>query len=104
MSSEMDLQIAKALWTDYWDGEPCAWDEMEENARKTALSMARAALAAMREPTEAMIEAGAITEAEDWDGRTFAALSQADKRRYRERFAAAFRAAMLSPERGKVEA
>lgn len=56
--SEMVERVAKAIWSDYWDGEGCSWAEMEESARQTALSMARAAIEAMREPNEAMIGMG----------------------------------------------
>jgi hypothetical protein len=56
--NEMIERVAKALWLDYWDGDACAWEDAEESARETSRSLARAAIEAMREPTEDMIEAG----------------------------------------------
>lgn len=66
--NEMIERVAKAIWSDYWDGEGCSWAEMEESSRQTALSMARAAIEAMREPTEAMLEAqfGQPSPADCW--------------------------------------
>ena len=55
--SEMIERVAKAIALD----DCQTWNELDAVNRGMFLSFARAAIAAMREPTEAMLEAGTIT-------------------------------------------
>lgn len=65
------------------------WDTLSPPVMAECIDVVRRVVLAMREPSEATIEVAARAEAA-YDGRTFDVLGAADKRRYRERFAATF--------------
>jgi hypothetical protein len=56
--SEMTERVARAIWVLYEDTDCREYDELAAHAKAKADDMARAAIKAMREPTEAMIRAG----------------------------------------------
>jgi hypothetical protein len=59
--SEMVDRVAKALWESSDDTEMGApWENLTGHWRKTYEDMARVAIAAMREPTQAMLDAGPV--------------------------------------------
>lgn len=58
--SEMVEKVARAIWPDAFDGDGAGWHQR----RDVALQQARAAIEAMRVPTEAMEEAGGNLD--DW--------------------------------------
>lgn len=69
MTQSMIERVARAIWADYWDSDAVPWEEMDEAARQTALSMACAAIEAMREPSFEMMAAMYEAMLEDkWDG------------------------------------
>lgn len=49
--SEMIERVAKAIW-----GDLGGWDDLNGDTKETVRKEARAAIAAMREPTEAMLD------------------------------------------------
>jgi hypothetical protein len=60
---------------------PMPWDMLDEDAVRSYHLQARAAIAAMREPTEAMIEAvpDVMTASEAWQAMIDAALSPGER-------------------------
>lgn len=64
MPNELIERIAGTIWTAWrgpeeWGG---AWAKVSDRSRSTGLAMGRAAILALREPTEAMIAAGYAAE------------------------------------------
>lgn len=67
--SEMVERVAKAQWDlDRASGGRPAWGDADHEHRSAAMELARAAIEAMREPTEGMIDAGADADAPEWGG------------------------------------
>lgn len=68
--TEMELRVAQAMnakaLADGWDGYE--WDDLPERARGQACSVARAAIQAMWEPTDAMKAAGFAASPHDVSG------------------------------------
>lgn len=60
MNSEMVEKVARAIWLDMASraDKESAWDGFDANDRASYISMARAAIEAMREPTKEMVTAG----------------------------------------------
>lgn len=63
MSETMVERVARAISADMERGFPprvqSSWETLSDQARETMMLRARAAIAAMREPTEAVLNAGA---------------------------------------------
>lgn len=81
MESESIVErVAKALWEAYRDSIPANaeiphWEDVGEYGRKTYRAYARAAISAMREPTEEMRRAASFDQTdEDWRAMIDAAL------------------------------
>lgn len=65
-------RVARAIWEHAtpikpgpWNDALQLWDRADDREKRLALMQARIAIAAMREPTEEMVEAG-----EKWDSAT----------------------------------
>lgn len=69
--SEMIVRVARAMYDAYpildENEVPLSWEDLErEGDRNPCMLCARAAIGAMREPTEAMIEVGSDTSFIEW--------------------------------------
>ena len=62
---EMVERVAESLFVQHYFPAPALWDGEPEQRKQFYRDMARAAIKAMREPTEAMIVAGTLA---DWVG------------------------------------
>ncbi len=68
MPDELVERVAAAVWK-AWRGPEelgAAWPDVSERSRRIGRAMALAAIAAMREPSEAMLDA-----ARDWSGAKY---------------------------------
>lgn len=58
-------RAARAHYADAWGGKPWhAWEDVDEVERQEHMRAVRAVLTAIREPSEAMLEAGAEYDSE----------------------------------------
>lgn len=55
---DMVEKVARAIWTMRMEGGWNSYDELPDNRKATVRTYARAAIEAMREPTELMFNAG----------------------------------------------
>lgn len=61
-------RVARAIWEEWWTPPPkLSWDEAADGNKRVGRLIARAAIAAMREPTDAMKEAGLKVIMASWD-------------------------------------
>jgi hypothetical protein len=69
--SEMVERVARAIYAAGKDDYAWPWDELNETRKEGVRDVARAAIAAMREPTEAMLQAGSdiahVVTLDDWE-------------------------------------